>query len=145
VARPTRSRPLYVQMIGHGTRLYPCKDDYLILHLVGVTTRHDLMTAASLFSVESKPDQTIVQPVRERETAARIHEEQETAREPEVILTSASVRVTREYEQKRGILWTAWIRPEVERRIRTISDCASVVLQVERPGVRGRSQDSSQR
>lgn len=79
VARPTRSKPLYVQMIGRGTRLQPGKDDCLILDLVGATTRHDLMTAASLFSVESKPDQSIVQALRERETAARPHEEQEVA------------------------------------------------------------------
>jgi superfamily II DNA or RNA helicase len=49
VARPTRSRPLYVQMIGRGTRPYPGKDDCLVLDLVGATARHDLMTAASLF------------------------------------------------------------------------------------------------
>jgi len=71
VARPTCSKPLYVQMIGRGTRLFPGKDDCLILDLVGATTRHDLMTAASIFSVESKPNQTIVQAVRQRGTAAR--------------------------------------------------------------------------
>jgi ATP-dependent helicase IRC3 len=48
VARPTKSRSLYAQMIGRGTRLYPGKDDCLILDLVGVTTRHDLMSMASL-------------------------------------------------------------------------------------------------
>jgi len=79
VARPTRSKPLYVQMIGRGTRLFPGKDDCLILDLVGATTRHDLMTAASIFSVESKPNQTIVQAVRQRDTAARLCQEQEAA------------------------------------------------------------------
>jgi ATP-dependent helicase IRC3 len=79
VARPTRSKPLYIQMIGRGTRLHPGKDDCLILDLVGVTTRHDLMTAASLFHVNSKPNQTIAEAVREREAAERLHEEQEAA------------------------------------------------------------------
>jgi hypothetical protein len=51
LARPTRSRPLYQQMIGRGTRPFPGKDDCLIVDLVGDTTRHDLMTAATLFGV----------------------------------------------------------------------------------------------
>jgi ATP-dependent helicase IRC3 len=52
VARPTRSRPLYTQMLGRGTRRHPGKDDCLILDVVGLTTRHDLQTAATLFGVE---------------------------------------------------------------------------------------------
>jgi ATP-dependent helicase IRC3 len=52
VARPTKSRPLYVQMVGRGTRRYPGKSDCLILDVVGVTARHDLVTAATLFGVE---------------------------------------------------------------------------------------------
>lgn len=48
VARPTKSRPLYQQMIGRGMRLYPGKDDLLVIDLVGVTERHDLVSFASL-------------------------------------------------------------------------------------------------
>jgi ATP-dependent helicase IRC3 len=48
VARPTKSATLYTQMVGRGTRLYPGKTDCLILDLVGATTRHDLMSVASL-------------------------------------------------------------------------------------------------
>jgi ATP-dependent helicase IRC3 len=51
MARPTRSRPLYVQCIGRGTRPYPGKRDCLILDLVGATTRHDLVTVASLLGM----------------------------------------------------------------------------------------------
>ena len=51
VARPTKSRPLYVQMLGRGTRRYPGKRDCLILDLVGSTTRHDLQTTADLFGL----------------------------------------------------------------------------------------------
>jgi ATP-dependent helicase IRC3 len=43
---------LYVQMIGRGTRLYPGKDDCLIMDFVGATARQDLMTAATLFHVQ---------------------------------------------------------------------------------------------
>jgi ATP-dependent helicase IRC3 len=54
IARPTKSRGLYQQMLGRGTRLYPGKTDLLLLDLVGSTTRHDLVTASSLFGVEPK-------------------------------------------------------------------------------------------
>jgi ATP-dependent helicase IRC3 len=66
-------------MIGRGTRLHPGKDDCMILDLVGVTPRHDLMTAASLFAVNSESDQTIAEAVGAREAALRIVEEQEIA------------------------------------------------------------------
>lgn len=41
--RPTRSRVLYLQCIGRGLRLYPGKDDCLVLDLTGATTRHALV------------------------------------------------------------------------------------------------------
>ncbi|MFL5338169.1 MAG: DEAD/DEAH box helicase [Geminicoccaceae bacterium] len=51
VARPTKSRPLFQQMIGRGTRPYPGKTDCLVLDLVGCAARHDLVTTASLFGL----------------------------------------------------------------------------------------------
>jgi ATP-dependent helicase IRC3 len=48
IMRPTKSPTLYTQMIGRGTRLFPGKDDCLVLDLVGATARHDLMSVASL-------------------------------------------------------------------------------------------------
>ncbi len=42
MARPTKSRPLYVQCIGRGTRPYPGKDDCLVLDLAGNAGRHSL-------------------------------------------------------------------------------------------------------
>ena len=51
VARPTRSRALFQQMIGRGTRRYPGKDDCLVLDVVGASTRHDLQTTATLFGL----------------------------------------------------------------------------------------------
>jgi ATP-dependent helicase IRC3 len=76
VARPTKSKPLYVQMIGRGTRTYPGKDDCLILDLVGATTRHDLVTAASLFEVNPKAEETITEA---RDAAARVRQEHQAA------------------------------------------------------------------
>lgn len=53
IARPTRSRVLYTQMIGRGTRRHPGKHDCLILDLTGATARHDLLTLSSLFGLKN--------------------------------------------------------------------------------------------
>src|SRR5207342_3798151 len=52
VARPTQSTLLYQQMLGRGTRTYPGKTDCLLLDVVGVSTRHTLHTAATLFDCD---------------------------------------------------------------------------------------------
>jgi len=52
MARPTLSTPLYVQMLGRGTRLYPGKTDCLLLDVVGVSMRHSVLTSAALFDVD---------------------------------------------------------------------------------------------
>lgn len=48
VARPTKSQPLYVQMVGRGTRLHPGKRDCLVMDMVGATDRMDLTVLATL-------------------------------------------------------------------------------------------------
>jgi ATP-dependent helicase IRC3 len=52
IARPTKSRPLYIQMIGRGTRIYPGKDDLLVLDVVGASTRHSIITASEIFDLD---------------------------------------------------------------------------------------------
>ena len=48
IARPTKSTTLFTQMIGRGTRIYPGKEDCLILDVAGATHRHDLASVASI-------------------------------------------------------------------------------------------------
>lgn len=55
VARPTKSRGLYVQMVGRGTRIHPDKADCLILDVVGATATNDLVTVPSLFGLDREP------------------------------------------------------------------------------------------
>jgi superfamily II DNA or RNA helicase len=52
VARPTKSRALYTQMVGRGTRRHPDKADLLVLDLVGATDDHSLVTVPSLFGID---------------------------------------------------------------------------------------------
>ncbi len=53
VLRATKSRPLYAQMIGRGTRLFPGKRDLLILDFLWHTARHELCTPASLVAAKA--------------------------------------------------------------------------------------------
>lgn len=53
VARPTKSRPLYVQMVGRGTRTFPGKVDCLVIDMVGNTRRHSLASMATLLGSEA--------------------------------------------------------------------------------------------
>lgn len=48
VLRPTKIRSLYSQMVGRGTRLYPGKEDLLLLDFLWHTERHELCHPASL-------------------------------------------------------------------------------------------------
>ncbi|PZN03173.1 DEAD/DEAH box helicase [Thermaerobacter composti] len=51
VARPTKSKTLYLQMIGRGTRLHPGKEDCLVIDVAGATERHTLIQAPALFGL----------------------------------------------------------------------------------------------
>lgn len=82
IARPTRSKVLYVQMIGRGTRLHPAKADCLVIDCVGATARHDVMTAAALFSMsDAELADGVVETLDTRAAAAQVaaHAAQEAA------------------------------------------------------------------
>jgi type I site-specific restriction endonuclease len=46
--RPTKSRPLYAQIVGRGTRLFPGKDDLLLLDFLWMCEKHELCRPAHL-------------------------------------------------------------------------------------------------
>ena len=67
VLRPTKVRSLYQQMVGRGTRLYPGKEDLLILDFLYLTAKHDLCTPASLFSGTAEVENRMEKMLREGE------------------------------------------------------------------------------
>lgn len=56
VARPTKSKSLYVQMIGRGLRIHPGKTDCLMVDMVGVSKRHTLIQAPAIFGLAAAHD-----------------------------------------------------------------------------------------
>ena len=58
MARPTKSRALYTQCIGRGTRLCAGKDDLLVLDFVGNSGRHKLVSPIDVLAGDDlKPDE----------------------------------------------------------------------------------------
>lgn len=51
LARPTKSKLLYTQMIGRGTRLHPGKDNITVIDVVDNCRKHNLVTLPSLFGL----------------------------------------------------------------------------------------------
>lgn len=51
MARPTQSGLLYTQMLGRGTRIAENKENLLVLDLVDNSSKHQVMTASSMFGL----------------------------------------------------------------------------------------------
>lgn len=56
IARPTKSRALYAQMVGRGTRLADGKRECLVLDVVGMTRQHQLVTVGSLLGAAAREE-----------------------------------------------------------------------------------------
>jgi Helicase conserved C-terminal domain len=79
IARPTKSKPLYIQMVGRGTRIHPGKPDLLVLDVVGVTSRHSIITANEIFKLGGGK-KSVKEVVEEREERERVRSEEVAAR-----------------------------------------------------------------
>ena len=64
VLRPTRSRSLYSQMCGRGTRLYPGKDHLLLLDFLWLHERHSLVKPASLVAKDKDEEERITKALK---------------------------------------------------------------------------------
>jgi superfamily II DNA or RNA helicase len=124
MARPTLSKPLYIQMLGRGTRLYPGKTDCLILDVVGASTRHALLTTAALFDVDPA---TLAQRALTAAVAARPRPAPDTlpAEPPQGTLVAASVELFR----ARPLHWVqtqrgAWVLSIGQGTLRLLPDAA---------------------
>ena len=79
VLRPTRVRSLYQQMIGRGTRLYPGKENLLILDFLWLTERHDLCKPSSLISKDDDIASRINKKLMDTDSAIDLIEAEESS------------------------------------------------------------------
>ena len=79
ILRPTKVRSLYQQMVGRGMRLYPGKEELILLDFLWMTERHDLCRPSSLVSKDANIAQMIDKQVEKGDEAVDILEAEETA------------------------------------------------------------------
>lgn len=65
VLRPTRSRGLYSQMVGRGTRIAPAKKDLLVLDFLWLHEKHDLIKPAHLVASSKEEAEDISEMVEQ--------------------------------------------------------------------------------
>lgn len=65
VLRPTKVRSLYSQMVGRGTRLYPGKEDLLLLDFLWHTERHELCHPAHLIAENEEIAEAMTKQIEE--------------------------------------------------------------------------------
>lgn len=92
LARPTKSRSLYVQMVGRGLRIYPNKQECLVLDFGDNCGRHDLCNLGSLLSDDrhlrkARAGETV------KEAADRIKREDDEERRGQIQITDVSMEV----------------------------------------------------
>lgn len=81
VLRPTKVRSLYSQMVGRGTRLYPGKEDLLLLDFLWHTERHELCHPASLICQDEEVAQKMTENIEAAGCPIDIEEAEKTAAE----------------------------------------------------------------
>ena len=86
VLRPTKVRSLYSQMVGRGTRLYPGKENLLLLDFLWHTERHDLCHPASLICDSEEVAQRLTQDLEQAPGCPIDLEEAERKANEEVLI-----------------------------------------------------------
>lgn len=79
VLRPTKIRSLYCQMIGRGTRLFPGKENLLLLDFLWNTSRHELCRPACLIAKTTEIADQMTKKFEETAGASDIEEIEEAA------------------------------------------------------------------
>lgn len=102
LARPTKSRALYTQMLGRGLRLFPGKKNCLVLDLAGNAGRHDVASVPEIFGLAASPDTESIQDAVKRQKAAESAAARQRVRDlEEARLVSETISLFR----RRGLHW----------------------------------------
>ncbi|MBQ6325756.1 MAG: DEAD/DEAH box helicase [Clostridia bacterium] len=79
VLRPTKSRSLYQQMVGRGMRLFPGKEELILLDFLWMSARHDLCRPSALISKDAEIAAKIDKQVEDAPFGVDIMEAEEEA------------------------------------------------------------------
>jgi ATP-dependent helicase IRC3 len=92
VGRATSSLPLYTQMVGRGSRLYPGKDDCLVIDLTGISHRHKIQSLSDLFGAdELRPELSYRETLKAKEQETPWAEAEAEADEVQVSFVDVAI------------------------------------------------------
>ncbi len=121
IARPTKSRTLYTQMIGRGTRRHPTKADCLILDVVGAACRNDLVTVASLFGL---PERGTI----ERRGVVAARQEVEDFQAQQGRLEAHEIELWRQRAERLEGVPLHWVRVEADHFVLSLGNAGQLHL-----------------
>jgi len=100
VLRPTKVRALYSQMVGRGTRLFPRKDELLLLDFLWHTERHELCRPAHLICESPEVTKKMVENMEE-ETGVVLDLEQMEAKSAEDVVAEREEALAKQLAEMR--------------------------------------------
>lgn len=100
VLRPTKVRALYSQMVGRGTRLFPGKDELLLLDFLWHTERHELCRPAHLICESPEVTKKMVENMEE-ETGVVIDLEQMEVKSAEDVIVEREEALAKQLAEMR--------------------------------------------
>ena len=99
VLRPTKVRSLYQQMVGRGMRLFPGKENLLLLDFLWLTERHDLCKLSSLIAKDAQIAEAINEKIQNDEEVDILEAEEEAERD---VLKEREEALARELAEMRS-------------------------------------------
>lgn len=105
VLRPTKVRSLYSQMVGRGTRLFPGKDELLLLDFLWHTDRHELCHPAHLIAENEEVAKAMTKQIEEAGIPLDLETVEKTAEEDVVAQREeALAKQLQEMKRRKGRL-----------------------------------------
>ena len=101
VLRPTKVRALYSQMVGRGTRLYPGKEELLLIDFLWHTERHELCHPANLICEDAEVAKKLTKNLEDKAGIAIDLEEAEKTASEDVVAQREEALAKQLEEMKR--------------------------------------------
>lgn len=101
VLRPTKVRALYSQMVGRGTRLYPGKEELLLIDFLWHTERHELCHPANLICEDAEVAKKLTKNLEDKAGVAIDLEEAEKTASEDVVAQREEALAKQLEEMKR--------------------------------------------
>ncbi len=100
ILRPTKVRSLYQQMVGRGMRLFPGKENLLLLDFLWMTSRHDLCRPSALISKDEKIAAMMDKQLQEEDDGIDLIEAEEQAERD--VLAEREAALAKQLSEMRG-------------------------------------------